>query len=298
MRLVPLTTLNNQSAITQVTTTGTLTSGSAVVTGIPSTAAIVGALGISGTGIPSGTYVYSIDSATQVTLSQNATANGSQSLTFTLEPVSLAEAKKHARIEYPDDDALVAGLITSARRYAETALKSALLKQQWILFSDSFPVAGGYYNPAVRQVWVSNGGMPSGLMPMPGFTPNSTGTIDIPLPPLISVDSIQYENTAGILTTIDPSLYIVSTGSFVGRVQPPYSKVWPLARPTIDAVQITFTCGQGPTADKIDENVKAAIKMAVAHWYANREWVQPGAMLTVPNTVDALLCASDPGIYA
>src|SRR5205823_4486856 len=116
---------------TQVTTSGTLAIGSAAVTGIGSTSALQGAVGVSGAGIPSGTYVQSIDSASQVTLTKAATATGAQSLTFTIEPVSLSEAKLHARIDVPDDDSLVAGLISAARHYAETALKSALLTQQW-----------------------------------------------------------------------------------------------------------------------------------------------------------------------
>lgn len=299
MRLIPITTVNGVTALTRVTVTGTLTSGSAAVTGISGgTAQLIGALAVSGTGVPSSTFVYSIDSSSQVTLSQQATANGSQSLTFTLEPVTLAEAKLHARIEYPDDDALVAGLIVSARRYAETALRSALLYQQWTLFTDSFPVAGGYYNPAVRQVWASLGGMPSGLTPMPGFVPNSTGVIEIPLPPLVSIQSVNYYDTSGNFDTVSPSLYDVSLG-MTGRIQPVYGKVWPLARPTIDAVQISFTAGRGATADTVEDNVKSAIKLAVAHWYENREWISgDGAFLTVPNTVDALLSASDPGIYA
>ncbi|EDY18785.1 autotransporter-associated beta strand repeat protein [Chthoniobacter flavus Ellin428] len=48
-----------------------------------STTGIAPGMTITGTGIPAGTYVISVDSATGLTLSQNATANGS-ALTFTL----------------------------------------------------------------------------------------------------------------------------------------------------------------------------------------------------------------------
>lgn len=64
--------------------TGTTTSGSAVVTGISSTASLAADLWeVSGTGIPTNTSISSVDSSTQVTLSQNATASGSVSLRFT-----------------------------------------------------------------------------------------------------------------------------------------------------------------------------------------------------------------------
>jgi len=60
---------------------GTLTSGSASVTGISSTTGLVAGQNISGTGIPSGTTILSVNSSTAITLSAEATASGSQSLT-------------------------------------------------------------------------------------------------------------------------------------------------------------------------------------------------------------------------
>lgn len=212
------------------------------------------------------------------------------------EPVSLDEAKLHARVLYDADDTLITALIAAARRYCETAIKSALVTQTWTLMLDSFPSAGGYYNRAIRELWPSMGGLPSGLGFYPGLVPNSTGLIDIPLPPLQSVESVQYYDFAGTLQTVDPSTYNVSMGT-PGRIQPAYSKVWPISRPTIDAVQITFTSGYGD-ATAVPENVKVAILMLVAHWYENREAVSAVSMVTVPLAVDALLSPSDPGIYA
>ena len=306
MRLIPSTTLDGVNANTQVTLTGTLTSGSAIVTGLtPSTATIAGALGVSGSGVPSYTYVKSIDSTTQVTLTQAATASGSVSLVFTLEPITLAEAKAHARIEIADDDTaaplnnmLVASFIRAARLSVESILKSALLVQQWTLYLDSFPSAGGYYNRAIREAWPSMGAMPSGLGFVPGMVPNSTGVIDIPLPPVRSVDSVKYLDFAGTLQTIDPSTYNVSLQGVSSRVQPQYSKVWPIARPTIDSVQIAFTSGHSLTAAGIPENVKVAIMMMVSGFYENREHITDGSMVPVPETVKLLLAASDPGVYA
>lgn len=66
-----------------LTSTGTLSNGSAVVTGITNTINISPGLAVSGTGIPANTTVLSVDSATQITLSANATATGAQSLTYT-----------------------------------------------------------------------------------------------------------------------------------------------------------------------------------------------------------------------
>lgn len=63
---------------------GTTTSGSAVVTGLPSTADLVVGMHVrADTGIPAGTTIASIDSATQITLSANATATGARLLNIT-----------------------------------------------------------------------------------------------------------------------------------------------------------------------------------------------------------------------
>lgn len=57
-------------------TTGNTTNGSAVVTGIPSTAGLDSTYMVAATGINQDTYIQSVDSATQVTLSQPCTATG------------------------------------------------------------------------------------------------------------------------------------------------------------------------------------------------------------------------------
>lgn len=63
--------------------TGTLTNGSMVVTGIDTSQLFAGQnAGVSGIGIPFNTNIASIDSATQITLSQAVTAGGTQTLFF------------------------------------------------------------------------------------------------------------------------------------------------------------------------------------------------------------------------
>lgn len=64
------------------TTTGTTTSGSAVITGIPSTTGIDTTYMVVGTGVNADTYVQSVDSSSQVTLSQACSASGTVTLNF------------------------------------------------------------------------------------------------------------------------------------------------------------------------------------------------------------------------
>jgi hypothetical protein len=66
------------------TLTGTLTSGSPIVTGLSSTTGLAATTWeVTGTGLPANTAILSVDSATQVTLTQDATDSGSESLEFT-----------------------------------------------------------------------------------------------------------------------------------------------------------------------------------------------------------------------
>lgn len=60
-----------------LTTTGTWTTAAATVTGIPTTAALAkDTWGVTGTGIPQDTYISTVDSGTQVTLTRTPTAAG------------------------------------------------------------------------------------------------------------------------------------------------------------------------------------------------------------------------------
>lgn len=65
------------------TTTGNLTAGSAVITSIPSTSGLSTNYQVSGVGVNNATFIESVDSATQITLTQPATEAGTAvSLTF------------------------------------------------------------------------------------------------------------------------------------------------------------------------------------------------------------------------
>lgn len=268
-----------------VTQSGTVASGSAVVTGL-TTSALAGAVSVTGTGIPPGTFVLSVDSATQLTLTQQATATGAESLTFALEPITLAEAKTHLRVEIAEDDALIATLVSAARLRAQTLLRQTLLTTTYDYFLDYFPGgSGGYFNRSIR----SQG-------PGPNWLPNGAAGIILPMGPLVSVVSLQYYDSSGTLTTFDPSAYLVSSG--VGsRIQPLVGRMWPVLRPQYDGVVVRYVAGNA-TADKVTPNVKVAIKFMIGHWYEHREEVSDLQTYPVPSAVDALLSATDPGIYA
>src|SRR5204863_7116583 len=59
-----------------------------------------------------------------------------------IEPVTLAEAKAHLKVDTADDDALIAAQIAAARASAEWHLGRALITQSWIQWRDCWPADG------------------------------------------------------------------------------------------------------------------------------------------------------------
>jgi hypothetical protein len=237
-----------------------------------------------------------VDSATQITLDQPASASGSAVVLNVMnEPVSVAQTKRHARIEYSADDALVARKIVAARKDVETRLNQQLMTMTIGYFADNWPWLGGYYNRVMRQQAI--------MGPMPYWLPASnSGILNLYAAPLQTVNIVQYKDFNGVYQTIDPSLYIfdqVTIGSAIvgtSRIQPAYAHTWPIPQPTIDSVHIQFTVGYGSDWSAIPENIKEAILVLAADLYQNRE--ETGGSPIVSSFVDSLLTASDHGAYS
>ncbi|HRD89307.1 MAG TPA: head-tail connector protein [Accumulibacter sp.] len=174
------------------------------------------------------------------------------------EPVSLAEAKLHLRVDFPDEDALIASLIAAARQAAETITGRQLVTARWKLVLDSFP------GPSLM-------GVPAGLsFSLPGHA------ILLPKSPVQSVFAIEYLDMAGAMQTMPPAEYTVDAACEPARVTPVFGRIWPIALPQIGAVAVTFDAGYG-TAASVPEGIKSWIKLRVGSLYAHREEV---ALLT------------------
>jgi len=102
-----------------------------------------------------------------------------------VEPVTLDQAKLHLRVDSSDDNTLITALITTARQLAERETKRAFITQTWELHLD-----------------------------------RALPEVEIPKPPLQSVDSIKAIST--VQSTVDqesakdqPVLYVASTTGFM-----------------------------------------------------------------------------------
>ncbi len=172
----------------------------------------------------------------------------------TEEPVSLAEAKLHLRMDAEEtspatthpDDVLVAALIEAARDWAERFQNRAYITQTWRLSMVAFP---------------------------------TERYIELPRPPLQSLVTLSYwDGTATqVVSFVDPSGtalletddYLVDIESQPGRLCLKPGLSWPVIESRANAVQIEYVAGYGAASD-VPERVKAAIKLRISEMYENR----------------------------
>jgi uncharacterized phiE125 gp8 family phage protein len=187
------------------------------------------------------------------------------------EPLSLIEAKAHLRVDFPDDDALILGLITASRYAAENICRRVLVTQSWELTLDGFPRR--LFNGAFVTYAVYEQVIPNLQQLQTGYTLRfRSGKIELPMARLQTVDYVKYNDTIGTLTTLDPSLYIVDGSSEPGIIAPAYGTYWPDAQSVINSVKVGFTSGYGLPA-AVPEGIKAWMKIWIATLYENRESV-------------------------
>lgn len=157
------------------------------------------------------------------------------------EPLTLADAKQHLRVDSSGDDGLITALIITARQQAEHRTGRALITQQWRYSVDQFPV----------------------------------DSLELPLPRLQSVQSVTYLDADGVRQTLAGAEYDVITDELVGRMIPAYGKTWPSCRIRPGSVQVSYTCGYGAAAD-VPHSIKAWMLLAIGAWYENREALVSG----------------------
>lgn len=175
--------------------------------------------------------------------------------------VSTADMKAHLRVDFSDDDDLIDSLVTVATKIAEAITGRAFISQTWKLYADDF---------------------------------GSSDTIKIPKPPLQSITSIEYYDTAGSLQTWSSSEYEVDTISERGRVKVADGYSFPSLDNRINATIITFVAGYGDASTDVPTPIIEAVKQIVNHLYENRSPVAtsfgaPAFAINVPKTADWLL---------
>lgn len=158
----------------------------------------------------------------------------------TVEVMSLAEAKLHLGIGADETqwDTYLPGLIVAARRFTERRTNLGMVEQVVTMYIDQFP-----------------------------------SVINLPISPGLSVTSVKYRDTAGVLQTLDAAKYQVDVASKPPRISEAYAESWPTTREMMNAVEVIYKAGFGTTAASVPGDLVAAVKLLLSHWFENREAV-------------------------
>jgi uncharacterized phiE125 gp8 family phage protein len=162
----------------------------------------------------------------------------------TVEPVSLADTKKHLRVAHTNEDSLIERQITLAREYVEATCHQQLITATWTLYLDVFPAI-----------------------------------IGPPLPPLQTVTHLKYYDISNTLTElIENTDFTVDLKSEPARIEPEYGTSWPSTRDRFNAIELKYVAGYGDAATDVPSRYVQAILLLVANWYETREPIIVGAM--------------------
>jgi uncharacterized phiE125 gp8 family phage protein len=178
-----------------------------------------------------------------------------------VEPISLAEAKLHLRIEpaVTEDDTLIERLIRAAREVAEHETGRSLIQQTWERVLGGFPAEGA--------------------------------PIELGFPPVSSVVSVTYLDAAGAEQTLSASQYLLDADTPPGWLHIA-TRTWPETSQTAPtAVRVRFVAGYGASASAVPATVRDWMLLHIGAGYRNREAFAAGlATAELPNRyTDALL---------
>jgi hypothetical protein len=202
-------------------------------------------------------------------------------------PVTLAEAKLHLRIDSSDDDSLIGNLLTTATRWAEDYCDRTFCHTQWAMRVDSFYGAIG---SPVQFGLKADGNNIDGRQ---GTVPQLD--IELPRPPMVlsgtatSVTITYTPAVSGTTATLDATEYRVDRQATPGAARPLYGKTWTTHLVDQNSVTVTWWAGYSADGTSVPAPVKSAILMLVAHLWRNREMAAETALSEVPMGTKALL---------
>ena len=187
-----------------------------------------------------------------------------------VEPLTVAEAKLHLRVDISDDDAYIGTLITAAREWVENYLDRTLITTQLILRAAEFP----------------------------------TEELELPRPPMVASGTatavvITYTLADTTTATLSTALYRVDRTTTPGNVAPIINGTWPSdVIEDANAVAVTYWAGYGPTSASVPATIRHACLMLIGHWYERRSAVLTGTISkAIEFAVESLLASNNWGQY-
>ena len=195
---------------------------------------------------------------------------------WTTSAVATSDQKSFMRVDFSDDDSLIAELIKASQNVIETYLNRAITTQTLELYLDRLP-------------FYSDINYPEGTFTAPDMEYNSNFIV-LPKPPVTSVTHVKYFDDSDTEYTYASSNYYVDTISDQARIVLRQGKSWPTVTQTrnANAYVVKYVAGYGGASD-VPEAIVQAIKLLTAHLYENREAVTNLTANAIPYTIGAML---------
>jgi uncharacterized phiE125 gp8 family phage protein len=159
-----------------------------------------------------------------------------------VEPLTLAEAKAHLRIDADEEDALIASLIAAGRMWLERQFGLALIRQGWSLYADRLPEG--------RE-------------------------LSLPLWPVSAVEGVTLHGEAEAAELAE-SAFAVDLLSRPARISFRQIAGSVPALRRLNGIEIAFITGFGETGRAVPGPIRQALLLLIADWYERREPVLPG----------------------
>lgn len=176
-------------------------------------------------------------------------------------PVTLAQLKKHLRVTFDDDDAIIEIYNKAATGAAEQFMGRALIDQVVEFTLDSFPT--------------------------------DELAIQLPWPKIIELVGVFYSDGDGNEIEMPVDDYYVDRVNEPGWISPVTSS-WPATLDAINAVRIRYRAGylnsDSPPVENVPSEIKAAIMLTAGSLYAHRETIVVGqSAVLIPWGAEQLL---------
>ena len=184
-----------------------------------------------------------------------------------IEPVTLAEAKEHLKIDHGDEDTYITNLITAARRYCEKYTRLALIEQTWAWTLDRWPAGKDTCDQNLA----------------PALRGGDKRFIDFPITPLLSITSITTYDDLDNATIWAASNYYTSSAQ--GRIYRRTGTSWPAVGRVGDGIEIVFKAGFGSLASDVPAPLRQGLLQLIAHLYEHRVAAEETSSFSVPFSV-------------
>lgn len=177
------------------------------------------------------------------------------------EPLPLAKAKGYLRVDHDADDDLIQDLIAAARLMVESMADRTTVTTAWEYTLDRAAWSGrhrGYLIPGIPFADLPCGGSPL--------------AIRLPMPPIVSIGSVERVGIDGTATALDPDSYRLADGT-PGYVSMP--RGLDRTAPACESIRVAYTAGYGPDPADVPRNLVHALRMLLSHYYEHRSSDEP-----------------------